>query len=130
ITSFTPASSSSGNTVTITGTNFTGTTAVSFGGTAAASFTLVSDTEITAVIGAGSSGSVSVTNPQGTATRAGFIISPPVITSFSPASGPIGTTVTITGTKFNAAAANNIVFFGATRATVTAASTASLEVIV
>jgi gliding motility-associated-like protein len=55
---------------------------------------------------------------------------PPTITSFTPASGPVGTSVTITGTNFNNTAANNIVFFGATAATVTAASPTSLTVIV
>ena len=54
----------------------------------------------------------------------------PVITSFSPTSGATGTIVTITGTGFNTTAANNIVFFGATMATVTAASTTSLTVTV
>jgi hypothetical protein len=54
----------------------------------------------------------------------------PTISSFSPASGNIGTTVTITGTNFNATANQNIVFFGATKATVTAASTTSLTVTV
>ena len=57
-------------------------------------------------------------------------IFPPVITSFSPTSGPIGTTVTITGTNFNTTPASNIVFFGATRATVTAGSSTSLTVTV
>ena len=42
----------------------------------------------------------------------------PALTSFSPASGPIGTTVTIVGTGFNTTLACNVVFFGATRATV------------
>jgi gliding motility-associated-like protein len=55
---------------------------------------------------------------------------PPVIASFSPASGPVGTQVTITGSGFNATAASNIVFFGATRATVSAASATSLTVTV
>ena len=54
----------------------------------------------------------------------------PVISSFSPATGPVGTTVTITGTGFAPATANNVVFFGATKATVTAASTTSLTVTV
>ena len=53
---------------------------------------------------------------------------PPNITSFSPTSGYIGTTVTITGSNFNVTANQNIVFFGATKATVTAASTSSLTV--
>jgi gliding motility-associated-like protein len=52
----------------------------------------------------------------------------PIITSFSPANGPVGTTVTVSGTSFNATAVNNIVFFGATRATVTVASATSLTV--
>jgi gliding motility-associated-like protein len=55
---------------------------------------------------------------------------PPAITLFSPASGPVETTVTITGTGFNATAANNVVFFGATQATVSAASATSLTVTV
>src|SRR5437868_6873681 len=54
----------------------------------------------------------------------------PVISSFTPASGPVGTSVTITGTGFAPATANNAVFFGATKATVTAASTTSLTVTV
>src|SRR5665213_1862259 len=54
----------------------------------------------------------------------------PTITSFSPASGPVGTPVTITGTNFNATKTSNIVFFGATMATVTAATTTSLTVTV
>lgn len=61
-----------GTTVTLTGTNFTGTTSVTFGGSAAASFTVVSATSITAVVGTGASGSIQVTNPEGSATLAGF----------------------------------------------------------
>lgn len=55
---------------------------------------------------------------------------PPTITSFTPTSGSVGTTVTITGTNFNTTAANNIVFFGATKATVTAATATSMTVTV
>jgi hypothetical protein len=64
-----------------------------------------------------------------------FIIShaqpgPAKITSFSPTSGPVGTTVTIIGLNFNSTPANNYVFFGATKATVTTASTTTLTVTV
>ena len=76
ITIFTPTSGQSGTTVTITGTNFTGATAVSFGGTAATTITVVSSTSITAVVASGTTGSVSVTTPGGTATLAGFIYNP------------------------------------------------------
>ncbi|MBN2615960.1 MAG: VCBS repeat-containing protein, partial [Bacteroidales bacterium] len=54
----------------------------------------------------------------------------PNITSFSPASGPVGTTDTIKGTHFNTTATNNIVRFGATKATVTTATDTSLIVTV
>ena len=72
IGSFTPTTAGNGSTVTLTGTNFTDATAVSFGGTAATSFIINSATQITAVVGSGSSGSVSVTTPGGTASLAGF----------------------------------------------------------
>jgi len=69
ITSFTPTSGSTGTTVTITGTQFTGT-AVKFGGTDAASFHVDSPNRITAVVGAGSTGNVTVTTGGGTGTSA------------------------------------------------------------
>ena len=52
------------------------------------------------------------------------------ITSFTPTSGNVGTTVTITGTNFDTTPANNTVYFGATKATVTAATTTQLTVTV
>jgi hypothetical protein len=55
-------------------------------------------------------------------------IAQPTITTFSPSSGPIGTIVTITGTNFNSIPADNIVFFGATQATVSDATTTELTV--
>ena len=54
----------------------------------------------------------------------------PRINSFSPISGPIGTTVTITGSNFGATPTDNIVFFGAVKANVTSASVTSLTVAV
>ncbi|MHA4874905.1 IPT/TIG domain-containing protein, partial [Enterococcus faecium] len=53
--------------MTITGTNFTGATAVSFGGTAAASFTVNSATQITATAPTGTGTvDVRVTTAAGT----------------------------------------------------------------
>ncbi|MBX9781064.1 MAG: beta-propeller fold lactonase family protein [Chitinophagaceae bacterium] len=68
ITTFTPNNGCSGTSVTITGTNFTGATAVKFGNTNAASFTVNSATSITAVVGNGGTGQVKVITPAGTAT--------------------------------------------------------------
>ncbi|MEP7143434.1 MAG: VCBS repeat-containing protein, partial [Ferruginibacter sp.] len=54
----------------------------------------------------------------------------PSISSYSPASGPVGTTVTITGTNFSAVPANNIVYFGAVKAIASAATSTSVTVTV
>ncbi|QEK52483.1 T9SS type B sorting domain-containing protein [Pedobacter aquae] len=59
-----------------------------------------------------------------------ILIPSPTITSFTPLSAKPGDVVTITGTGFNTTAANNIVYFGATKATVTAATATSLTVTV
>lgn len=59
------------NTVTLTGTNLRGTQAVSFGSVAAVSFTVVSDSQITAVVPAGITNSsvlVNATNASGLQT--------------------------------------------------------------
>lgn len=131
IRSYTPTIGSAGTSVTILGTNFTGVTAVSFGGVPAASFTIDSATGITAILGAGATGDIAVTNPFGTTTASGFTYgAPPVITAVSPLSGPVGTTVTITGTNFNPVPSSNIVFFGQVQAAVSSATTTSLTVTV
>jgi gliding motility-associated-like protein len=54
----------------------------------------------------------------------------PTITSFSPTSGAVGATVTITGTGFNTTAANNVVYFDGVKAAVTASTSTSLSVTV
>ncbi|MGL1885508.1 MAG: FG-GAP-like repeat-containing protein [Reichenbachiella sp.] len=54
----------------------------------------------------------------------------PTVTSFSPINGPVGTSVTITGTNFSTTPSENIVYFGATTGTVTAASETELTVTV
>jgi hypothetical protein len=110
ITSFAPTSGSVGTSVTIDGTNFTGATAVTFNGVSA-SFTVNSATAITAAVPAGATtGPISVTNPAGTASSAGSftvtaVSNPPTIASFAPSSGPVGTSVTISGTNFTEATA-------------------------
>ena len=60
----------------------------------------------------------------------GIVLAQPKITSFSPIAAKPGDVVTLAGTDFNATTANNIIFFGATRATVTAATTTNVTVTV
>ena len=72
VSSFTPTSATEGDVVTITGQHFQNVSAVSFGGTAVTSFTVVNANTITAVVGTGSSGSVSVTTTGGSDSKAGF----------------------------------------------------------
>ena len=114
---------SGGTTVTITGTGFTGATAVNFGPSTSTSFTVDSSgTSITAISPPGAPGtvSVSVTTPGGTSPTAGAgvftYIAAPTVTGVSPGSGPDsgGTAVTITGTGFTGATAAN---FGSASAT-------------
>lgn len=64
------------------------------------------------------------------AIGSGLLAQVPVINSFLPGNGSPGKSITLTGSNFNSTIANNIVFFGATKATVTAASATQLVVTV
>lgn len=52
----------------------------------------------------------------------------PIINSYSPLSGPIGTEITIVGNGFNPIAEKNLVSFGATRATVLSSNSTEIRV--
>jgi hypothetical protein len=107
-----------GTSVTITGTGFTGATAVEFGATTAASFKVNSDTSITAASPPGTEMVfVTVTTPDGTSaiSPADLFTYGPTVSKEEPNHGSPsgGTTVTITGTGFTGATA---VKFGSTNA--------------
>jgi len=99
---FSPKSGGPGTVVTITGSGFTGATAVRFGGVNAASYTINSASSITATLAAGATGTIDVVTPLGTGTSDSTftVIGPPTITAFTPLGGPPGTVVTLTGTNF------------------------------
>jgi len=84
ISSISPGSAGEGETVTITGTNFTGTAYVSFGDVSATSFEVVSSDIIKAVVGSGATGDVSVTTFYGTGTYPGFKFRDVQSISFNP----------------------------------------------
>jgi hypothetical protein len=104
VQSVNPSAGPVGSTVTITGTNFIGTTDVNFG-SAPATIQSSSDTEITVTVPNGS-GTVDVVVVNGagssiTKPADQFTYFPvPVVTGISPTSGTPGTPVTITGTGF------------------------------
>ncbi|QXU40125.1 MBG domain-containing protein [Pedobacter sp. D749] len=123
VTALSPTSgpTGGGTSVTITGTNFSGTTAVTFGATSATGFTVNSATQITATAPAGTGTvDVRITTTGGTSATSASdqftYVAAPTVTALSPTSGPTGggTSVTITGTNFSGTTA---VTFGATAAT-------------
>jgi hypothetical protein len=120
VTSFNPTSGPVGTSVSITGTNFTGVTGVTFNGVAA-SFTPNTSTNLSATVpGGATTGPIAVTTGNGTGTSStSFTVTggggnPPTVTSFSPTSGPVGTSVSINGTNFTGVQS---VKFGGTSAT-------------
>jgi IPT/TIG domain len=127
VTSFTPTSAGVGCAVTITGTEFTGATAVKFFNNVTASFVVNSATQITAIVpAAAADGPIEVTAPGGTdASGSNFDVTAavcPTITSFTPTSGPVGTSVVITGTNFTGATAVTFNNVAATTFTVNSAT--------
>ena len=72
------------------------------------------------------SGTETLTPIGGTDVFIQSLSQPLSITSFTPTSGPVGTTVIITGSNFSTTLANNIVQFNGTTAVVTASTTTSI----
>ncbi len=113
VTSLTPATGPAvgGTVITITGTGFTGATAVNFGTITGTCLTVNSATQLTVTSPPGAAGTVNVTvtTPNGTSavTLAGQFTytSPaaPTVTGITPDNGTFGTSVTVTnlaGTNF------------------------------
>jgi uncharacterized delta-60 repeat protein len=131
IISFSPTSAAVGSIVTLTGSGFTGVTAVSVNGLAA-SFGYVSDSQLNLQVPAGAtSGLITVTTPAGSATSTTNLTvlnNPPTITGFSPTSGPVGTTVTINGADF--AGATSVRFRTTEAASFTVLSDSQIQAVV
>jgi len=101
ITSFSPTNSPPGSTVTVTGQNLLGASAVSFNGASANFIPPTNNTSLVATVPAAvSSGPISVTTPAGTTNSSRLFYAAPVINGFAPTHGLPGTNVIITGTNF------------------------------
>jgi hypothetical protein len=123
VSAVTPNSGSGlgGDTLVVTGSGFTGTTAVNVGTTAAPSFNVVSDTVLEVVTPSGVTGTahITVTTPSGTSATSSAdqftfaSLSAPVVSVLSISSGSSagGDLLVITGTGFTDA---NTVLFGST----------------
>lgn len=127
---FAPSSGPIGTEVVITGSNFVNVSGVKFNGTDVlpANYTIVSNTKINAKVPADAvSGKISVTTPAGTGVSGSnfTVYPPPTVASFTPAIGPAGTIITITGTSF---AGTTQVFVGTTEAAFSVNSATELEV--
>ena len=110
ITGFSPANGCVGSNITINGTNLAGATAanVTIGGTAVAAITSNTANQIVAVIGAGTTGLVSVTTSSGTATSG-----TPFTVPIAPTTSSAGPDQTSTATAFTLAANTPAVGTGA-----------------
>ncbi|MEO8427101.1 MAG: IPT/TIG domain-containing protein [Verrucomicrobiota bacterium] len=134
ITDFSPDTGQVGDSVTINGLNLSGATSVQFNG-ASAAFTVFGGSIIATVPVVATSGKVTVTTPTGSASSSGvFTVATtpsPSITGISPASGQVGSSVTIsganltgaTGVKFNGLTATFNLFGNSLIATVPAGAT-------
>ncbi len=129
IVGFNPPFGRSGTNVIITGTNFTGATSVLFNGLAS-SYVVNSNTQITATVPASATtGTITVTAPGGGfATSSNFVMQP-TLTTFAPAFGAVGTSVTINGANFNVGTPI-VTFNGVTSAVPTSVTFNSLVAVV
>jgi uncharacterized repeat protein (TIGR03803 family) len=116
---------SAGTVVQILGQGFNSASSVKFG-TGSASFTIGSDTYMTATVPAnGTTGAVTVTTSGGVLKSAQNYKVIPLITSFSPTSGPVGSPVTINGSGFVGASK---VTFGGVKATTYSVNSAGTQI--
>jgi hypothetical protein len=125
----TTVSGTAGQTVQILAGGLTGTSKVKFG-SATARFHVVSDTFLTATVpNNGTTGLVSVTTRSRTlvSNRKFFVL--PVISSFTPTSGPVGTQVMIVGTGLLGATQVKFGSVKATSFTVNSASSITASVL-
>jgi hypothetical protein len=132
LTSLSPSSGPVATVVTIGGSNLgstQGTSTVTFSGIAATPTTWSAGSIVVPVPAGATTGNVVVT-VGGLASNAlpYTVIAPPVMTSVSPSSGPVGTVVTINGTNFGATQGTSTITFKGTTAAPTSWSATRIVV--
>lgn len=139
VSTMVPSSAVAGTSVTIGGSNFSAVASenqVSFNGVSA-TVTAATSSYLTVIVPSGAtSGPVTVTTPSGpAANKPNFTVSAPAlpvptVSSFTPTSGAAGSQITITGTNFDAVAANNVVSLNGIAATVVSSTGTTLVITV
>ena len=101
IKGFSPITGRAGTNVLLTGTNFVGTTAVRFGGVNATVINVLSNGAVLVSVPASAlTGVIRLDAPAGFfQTTSNFVVQPTIF-GFSPPSGPVGTSVMVTGANF------------------------------
>jgi sugar lactone lactonase YvrE len=136
ISSTQPKRVRTGATIALTGTNLAASRAqnvVTFGGGQVGQVLQASTTDLVVRVPvAAQTGPIQVQTPGGEATTATSLqITPaPIITSFSPTTGPVGTPVTLIGRNFQAEGLTDTILFGGLAARVVRATSTSAEVVV
>jgi hypothetical protein len=126
---FSPVLGKVGTTVTILGEFFSLTPSenvVQFNGVPASVLSSTSTSLTVTVPTSATTGKISVTIGNLTSAFSNNFTVVPDITSFTPDSGPAGTTVTITGTTFSTTPSENLVQFNGTSAVVTSSTATSI----
>lgn len=134
VTGFSPSTGRVGTNLTIRGKNLLGTTSVKLGGVAWAISAATNNTNLVFKLPLGArSGPVAVVTPAGQTlpTTSNFTFQP-LITGFTPAGGPTGTVVTISGANLDEVGGTNkpAVKFNGTNATVGGVTSGQLSALV
>ncbi len=120
VTSFSPASATVGQVVTVTGTGLGGVAEVRFEGASAPVLAPASPTSLRVTVPAGATtGRLSVTNTGGSGQSAQVLRVAPKILDFAPVTGILGTRVTLTGFNLANAGPPPVVQVGTVSAVVT-----------
>jgi large repetitive protein len=131
VTGFSPSTGRAGTNINIRGTNLLGATSVKLGGAAWAVSAATNNTNLVFTIPAGvRSGPIVVVTPAGQTlpTTSNFTFQP-LITGFTPAGGPAGTVVTVSGANLDEVVGTNqpTVKFNGASTTVTGATFGQLS---